>query len=46
MESDCAFLKDPLIVNDIFLKSPSRIGALGMVLNLPPQDLLPFSADE
>jgi len=32
VESDFAFLKDPLIVNDIFLKSPSRIDALGMVL--------------
>lgn len=32
VESDFAFLKDPIIVNDIFLKSPSRIDALGMVL--------------
>jgi len=32
VESDFAFLKDPLIVNDIFLKNPSRIDALGMVL--------------
>ncbi len=32
VESDFAFLKDPLIVNDVFLKSPSRIDALGMVL--------------
>ena len=32
VESDFAFLKDPLIVNDIFLKKPSRIDALGMVL--------------
>ena len=32
VESDFAFLKDPLVVNDIFLKSPSRIDALGMVL--------------
>lgn len=32
VESDFAFLKDPLIVNDIFLKTPSRIDALGMVL--------------
>ena len=29
---DFAFLKDPLVVNDVFLKSPSRIDALGMVL--------------
>jgi transposase len=32
VESDFAFLKDPIIVNDIFLKTPSRIDALGMVL--------------
>lgn len=32
VESDFAFLKDPLVVNDVFLKSPSRIDALGMVL--------------
>lgn len=34
VESDFAFLKDPLVVNDIFLKKPSRIDALGMVLIL------------
>jgi len=32
VESDFAFLKDPLVTNDIFLKKPSRIDALGMVL--------------
>lgn len=32
IESDFAFLKDPLIVNDLFLKTPSRIDAPGMVL--------------
>ena len=32
VESDFAFLKDPLVVNDIFIKTPSRIDALGMVL--------------
>jgi len=32
IESDFAFLKDPLIVNDLFLKTPSRIDALGMIL--------------
>lgn len=32
VESDFAFLKDPLVVNDVFLKTPSRIDALGMVL--------------
>ncbi len=31
VESDFAFLKDPLIVNDTFLKSPHRIDALGMI---------------
>ena len=32
VESDFAFLKDPLVVNDVFLKNPARIDALGMVL--------------
>jgi transposase len=32
VESDFAFLKDPLVVNDIFLKKPHRIDALGMIL--------------
>lgn len=32
VERNFAFLKDPLIVNDIFLKKPSRIDVLGMVL--------------
>ena len=32
VERDFAFLKDPLVVNDLFLKTPSRIDALGMVL--------------
>lgn len=32
VENDFAFLKDPLIVNDLFLKTPSRIDALGMIL--------------
>lgn len=32
VESDFAFLKDPLVVNDTFLKSPHRIDALGMIL--------------
>ncbi|HQB91515.1 MAG TPA: hypothetical protein PLW59_09955, partial [Sphaerochaeta sp.] len=34
VESSFAFLKDPLVVNDLFLKRPSRIDALGMVLIL------------
>ncbi|MFA5655022.1 MAG: IS1634 family transposase [Desulfomonilia bacterium] len=34
VESDFAFLKDPLVVNDLFLKTPARIEALGMVLIL------------
>jgi transposase len=32
VESDFAFLKDPLVVNDVFIKSPHRIDALGMIL--------------
>lgn len=32
VENDFAFLKDPLIVNDLFLKKPHRIDVLGMVL--------------
>ena len=32
VERNFAFLKDPLIVNDVFLKKPHRIDALGMVL--------------
>lgn len=32
VEQNFAFLKDPLIVNDLFLKTPSRIDALGMIL--------------
>jgi transposase len=34
VENDFAFLKDPLIVNDIFLKTPAQIDALGMILVL------------
>lgn len=32
VERNFAFLKDPLIVNDLFLKNPERIEALGMIL--------------
>jgi transposase len=32
VESNFAFLKDPIVVNDLFLKSPARIDALGMIL--------------
>lgn len=32
VERNFAFLKDPLIVNDLFLKNPSRIEVLGMIL--------------
>jgi len=32
VESAFAFLKDPVVVNDTFLKKPNRIDALGMVL--------------
>lgn len=34
VESSFAFLKEPLIVNDVFLKKPERIDALGLVLLL------------
>ena len=32
VEHNFGFLKDPLIVNDLFLKKPERIEALGMIL--------------
>lgn len=32
IERDFGFLKDPLIVNDLFLKKPERIEALGFIL--------------
>jgi transposase len=32
VEANFSFLKDPTIVNDIFLKTPSRIEVLGMIL--------------
>jgi len=32
VERNFGFLKDPLIVNDIFLKNPERIEVLGMIL--------------
>jgi len=32
IERNFSFLKDPLIVNDLFLKDPRRIEALGMIL--------------
>jgi len=32
VEQNFAFLKDPLVVNDLFLKTPRRIEALGMIL--------------
>jgi transposase len=34
IERNFAFLKDPLIVNDLFLKTPRRIQVLGMILLL------------
>jgi transposase len=34
IEQNYGFLKDPLIVNSIFLKKPSRIEALGLILLL------------
>ena len=32
IERNFSFLKDPLIVNDLFLKKPERIEALGVIL--------------
>ena len=32
VERNFAFLKDPMIVNDLFLKNPARVEALGMIL--------------
>ena len=32
VERNFGFPKDPLIVNDLFLKSPERIEVLGMIL--------------
>ena len=32
IERDFGFLKDPLIVNDMFLKNPGRLEALGFIL--------------
>ena len=34
VENNFSFLKEPLIVNDVFLKNPGRIDALGLVLLL------------
>ena len=34
IEKNFGFLKDPLVVNDLFLKTPSRIEALGLILVL------------
>ena len=34
VEQHFAFLKDPLVVNDLFLKTPARIEVLGMILIL------------
>jgi transposase len=34
IESNFSFLKEPLIVNDVFLKNPGRIDALGLALLL------------
>jgi transposase len=34
VEANFSFLKDPIIVNDTFLKTPSRIEVLGMILVL------------
>jgi len=34
IERNFAFLKDPLVANDVFLKTPRRIEAMGLVLVL------------
>jgi len=34
VENNFRFLKDPLIVNDLFLKKPERIEALGLIFLL------------
>ena len=34
VEQNFGFLKDPVIVNALFLKSPRRIEALGLILGL------------
>ena len=34
IERNFAFLKDPLVANDVFLKTPRRIEAMGLVLAL------------
>ena len=34
VETSFRFLKDPLIVNDLFLKKPERVEALGFILML------------
>jgi transposase len=34
IEKNFGFLKDPLVTNDLFLKTPSRIEALGLILVL------------
>ncbi len=36
IERDFGFLKDPAIVNAIFLKNPVRIEALGLILVIAP----------
>lgn len=34
IERDFSFLKDPMVVNSLFLKTPSCIDALGIILGL------------
>ena len=44
IERNFAFLKDPLVANDVFLKTPRRIEAMGLVLVLS-LTLAPHGAD-
>ena len=43
VESEFAFLKDPLVVNDLFIKTPSRIDALGGLSDQEINDLVEFT---
>jgi transposase len=52
VERNFSFLKDPIIVNDLFLKTPERIEALGLVMiislmvaNLIERDLRMFAKE-
>ncbi len=46
IERNFAFLKDPLVVNDVFLKTPRRIEAMGPRPGPLPFALAPHGADD